>query len=49
MSGVAKRVSVLISGRGTNMSRLVEAAADPSYPVEIAGVVSDTPDAPGLL
>jgi phosphoribosylglycinamide formyltransferase 1 len=49
MSGVTKRVSILISGRGTNMSRLIEAAADPSYPVEIAGVISDTAEAPGLL
>ena len=31
------------------MSRLIEAAADPSHPVEIVGVLSDMPDADGLL
>lgn len=44
-----KRVAILISGRGTNMARLIEAAADPSYPAEIVGVISDMPDAPGLV
>lgn len=44
-----KRVAILISGRGTNMARLIEAAADPSYPAEIVGVISDMPDAPGLI
>jgi phosphoribosylglycinamide formyltransferase-1 len=36
-----RRVAILISGRGTNMARLIEAAADPSYPAEIAAVVAD--------
>jgi phosphoribosylglycinamide formyltransferase 1 len=45
----AKRTAIMISGRGTNMSRLIEAAAEPSYPAEIVGVISDTPDAPGIL
>jgi phosphoribosylglycinamide formyltransferase-1 len=49
MSGGRKRVAILISGRGTNMARLIEAAQDTSYPAEIVGVVSDTPEAPGLL
>ena len=49
MNPTAKRAAILISGRGTNMARLVEAAADPSYPAEIVGVISDTPDAAGLL
>jgi formyltetrahydrofolate-dependent phosphoribosylglycinamide formyltransferase len=43
-----KRTVILISGRGSNMTALIEAAADPAYPAEIAGVVSDRADAPGL-
>lgn len=43
-----KRVAVLISGRGSNMQALVEAARAPGYPVEIALVISNRPDAPGL-
>ena len=49
MTDSRKRVAILISGRGTNMAKLVEAAEDPSYPAEIAGVISDVPDAPGLI
>ena len=30
-----KRVAVLISGRGSNMVALIEAAKDPAYPAEI--------------
>ena len=43
-----KRVAVLISGRGSNMASLIEAARDPDYPAEIALVVSNRPDAAGL-
>jgi phosphoribosylglycinamide formyltransferase 1 len=43
-----KRVAVLISGRGSNMLALIEAAKAPDYPAEIALVVSDRPMAPGL-
>ena len=43
-----KRVAVLISGRGSNMASLIEAAKEPSYPAEIAVVVSNLPDASGL-
>ena len=42
------RVAVLISGRGSNMLALVEAARDASYPAEIACVVSNQADAAGL-
>lgn len=42
------RAGVLISGRGSNMAALVEAARDPSYPAEIVCVVSNRPDAAGL-
>jgi phosphoribosylglycinamide formyltransferase-1 len=43
-----KRVAVLISGRGSNMAALIEAAKDPAYPAEIALVLSNRPDAAGL-
>jgi phosphoribosylglycinamide formyltransferase-1 len=42
------RVAVLISGRGSNMLALLEAARQPSYPAEIALVLSNRPQAPGL-
>src|ERR1700759_5045433 len=45
---IKKRVAVLISGRGSNMPALVEAARNPSYPAEIVGVFSNRADAPGL-
>jgi phosphoribosylglycinamide formyltransferase 1 len=43
-----KRAAVLISGRGSNMTALIEAAEAADYPAEIALVVSNRPDAPGL-
>jgi phosphoribosylglycinamide formyltransferase-1 len=43
-----KRVAILISGRGSNMAALIEAARDASYPAEIALVVSNRPQAAGL-
>lgn len=43
-----KRVGVMISGRGSNLQALLEAAADPAYPAEIALVVSNEPAATGL-
>ncbi len=42
------KVGVLISGRGSNLQALVDAAADPGYPAEIVLVISNRPDAPGL-
>lgn len=47
MSG-KKRVAILISGRGSNMSALINAAKDPKYPAEIVGVFSNRQGAPGL-
>ena len=44
-----KRVAVLISGRGSNMASLVEAAKAPDYPAEIVLVVSNRPEAAGLV
>ena len=43
-----KRVAVLISGRGSNMAALIEAAKDKTYPAEIVAVISNRPDAGGL-
>lgn len=43
-----KRVAVLISGRGSNMTALIEAAKAPDYPAEIALVLSNVPGAGGL-
>jgi phosphoribosylglycinamide formyltransferase-1 len=43
-----RRVGVLISGRGSNMAALLQAARDPAYPAEIALVLSNRPLAPGL-
>jgi phosphoribosylglycinamide formyltransferase 1 len=43
-----KRVAILISGRGSNMVALIEAAKDPAYPAEMVVVVSNDPAAEGL-
>jgi phosphoribosylglycinamide formyltransferase-1 len=43
-----KRVAILISGRGSNMSALIEAAKNPAYPAEIVLVASNRPDAGGI-
>jgi phosphoribosylglycinamide formyltransferase-1 len=43
-----KRVAVLISGRGSNLQALIDAAADPVFPAEIALVVSNVEGVQGL-
>lgn len=43
-----KRVAVLISGRGSNMAALIEAAKAKGYPAEIVLVLSNKADAGGL-
>jgi phosphoribosylglycinamide formyltransferase 1 len=43
-----KRTAVLISGRGSNLSALIEAARAPDYPAEIALVFSNVETAEGL-
>lgn len=43
-----KRAAIFISGRGSNMRALVEAAAAPDFPAQIALVLSNRPDAEGL-
>jgi len=42
------KVGILISGRGSNMAALIEAARAPDYPAEIAVVVSNVASAAGL-
>ena len=42
------KVGILISGRGSNMAALIEAAKVADYPAEIAVVVSNVAGAPGL-
>ena len=42
------KIAVLISGRGSNMQALIEAAKHEDYPAEIVLVASNNPDAPGL-
>ena len=44
-----KRIGILISGRGSNMMSLIEAARAPDSPTEIAVIVSNRPEALGLI
>jgi phosphoribosylglycinamide formyltransferase 1 len=43
-----RRVAILISGRGSNMAALIEAARLADFPAEIAVVISNRADAGGL-
>ena len=43
-----RRVAILISGRGSNMASLIEAARAPDYPAEIVLVASNIAGAGGL-
>lgn len=43
-----KKVGILISGRGSNMSALIEATKAPDYPAEVVGVLSNRAAAKGL-
>ncbi len=47
-SVTGKRLGILISGRGSNMSALLKAAADPAYPARPVLVLSNRPGAGGL-
>lgn len=42
-------VAVLISGRGSNLQALIEACRDPEFPAEIVKVISNEPDALGIV
>jgi phosphoribosylglycinamide formyltransferase 1 len=43
-----RRVAILISGRGSNMAALIQAAKAEDFPAEIAVVISNRSDAGGL-
>ncbi|MEM9495172.1 MAG: phosphoribosylglycinamide formyltransferase [Pseudomonadota bacterium] len=45
---VRAKVGVLISGRGSNLKALIDAAAAPDFPAEIALVISNRPKAEGI-
>ena len=44
-----RNIVILISGRGSNMRAVIEAAGTRKWPVRIAAVISSRPDAPGLM
>jgi phosphoribosylglycinamide formyltransferase-1 len=44
-----RRVAILISGRGSNMAALIEAAKAAEFPAEIVVVISNRSDAGGLV
>ena len=48
MSANRKRVAVLISGRGSNMEALANAAQSADFPATIVGVIASRADAKGL-
>ncbi len=48
MTLAKKRVAILISGRGSNMEALIEAAEDSAFPAEVVLVISNRADAAGL-
>ncbi len=48
MRNTRRRTAILISGRGSNMASLVAAARHHDFPADIALVLSNRPDAPGL-
>jgi phosphoribosylglycinamide formyltransferase 1 len=48
MTTAKKKIGILISGRGSNMAALIEAARTPDYPAEIAIVISNKASAAGL-
>ena len=48
MVGRKLRTAILISGRGSNMTALIDAARAPEFPAEIALVLSNRSEAGGL-
>lgn len=48
MKRARKRIAILISGRGSNMKALIDAVARGEVEAEIALVLSNRPEAPGL-
>ncbi|BCW89638.1 Phosphoribosylglycinamide formyltransferase [Alphaproteobacteria bacterium SO-S41] len=49
MSAARKKVAVLISGTGSNLKALIDASADSDCPYVIDHVITNRPDAPGLI
>jgi phosphoribosylglycinamide formyltransferase 1 len=43
-----QRIVILISGRGSNMRRIVEACQREGWPAQVVAVISNRPDAAGL-
>jgi len=43
------KLAVLVSGRGSNLQALIDACSIPSFPAEIVLVISNKPDAHGLI
>ena len=48
IAGDRLRVAILISGAGSNMAALIDAASQPDAPFEVALVLSNKPEAGGL-
>jgi phosphoribosylglycinamide formyltransferase-1 len=48
VTAVPQQVAILISGRGSNMTALIDAARLPDFPARIAVVISNKADAPGV-
>jgi phosphoribosylglycinamide formyltransferase 1 len=48
VAAMRRRVAILISGRGSNMAALIEAAQAGDFPAEIGVVISNRADAGGL-
>lgn len=48
MSTPKTPVAILLSGRGSNATALIDAARDPAFPAHICLVLSNRPEAPGL-
>lgn len=49
MSFVNKlKIGVLVSGRGSNLQAIIDACKDPSYPIEIACVISNNDNIEGI-
>jgi phosphoribosylglycinamide formyltransferase-1 len=48
VKAMKRRVAVLISGRGSNMAALIDAASADDFPAEIGVVISNKADAGGL-
>src|SRR6266404_3591385 len=48
VEAIKRRVAILISGRGSNMAALIEAARTKNFPAEIVVVIANRADAGGI-